>query len=57
MRKETIPLSHRKVGVDGEETCNEVVFERANGTFSGIDAVFMRWDTLEGDAIGKKSVF
>jgi hypothetical protein len=57
LRKETIPLSHWKIGVDGDETRNEVVFERANGTFSGVDAVFMRWYTLEGYAIGKKSIF
>ena len=34
-----------------------MILESANGTFGGVDAVLMRWDSLKSNAIGKEGIF
>ncbi len=57
LRKETIPFGERELGVDGAKNGDEVIFERPNGTFGSIDAMFFRWDALELDVVLGKSIF
>jgi hypothetical protein len=47
LREKTVPLSEGKLGVNGTENGHEVIFERADGTLSGVNAVFFRGNTLE----------
>ena len=51
LRKETIPFSERELGVNGAKNGHKMVFERPNGTFGGIDAMFFGRNTLELDLV------
>ena len=51
LRKETIPFSEREFGVDSAENGNKVVLKSAYGTFSGVDTMFFRGNTLELDFV------
>ncbi len=42
--QEAVPKMKRKVFVSAAETGDEMVLERADGTFSGIAAVDIGWD-------------
>jgi hypothetical protein len=47
----------RKVGVCGAKSCNEMVFERADGTLSSIATVNSRGGKLKVDVLGVKELF
>ncbi len=57
MREESIPFSKGELGVYSAKNGDKMVFERANGTFGGIGAVFFRRDTLKGYLVADEGVF
>ena len=56
LREETIPFSERELRVNGAENGNKVIFKSSNGTFSCVDAVFFRGNSLELDVIFGESI-
>ena len=57
MRQEAIPFGQREFCVNGAKDGYEMIFERPDGSFGGIDSVFFRGDALETNLIPLKSVF
>ena len=57
MRKETVPFGEWKFGVDCAENGDKVVLESSNGTFSCVDTVLFRRNTLELDVVFTKRIF
>ena len=57
LRKETVPFSERKLGMDGAKDRDKVIFECPNGSFSSIDPMFFWRNTLKLDVILGKSIF
>ncbi len=57
LREETVPLGKRKLGVNGAEDRDKVIFEGTDCSFGGIDPMFVWWDPLEPDLVAEERVF
>ena len=54
--KETVPFGKRKVGINGAEDRDEVIFKGANRTFGSIGAMLFGWDALKVDIVFEECV-
>ena len=57
LRKKSVPFSEWELGMDGAKDRDKMIFERPNGAFGSIDAMFFRRYPLELDAILGESIF
>ena len=57
LRKKTVPLGERKLGVNGAEDRDEMIFEGSDGPFGGVDSVLVWGNALEPNLVAEKRIF